>query len=363
MEYPEAVSWSDSIALKFFDYYLLEKANGWEDSPYVQYFQMGENSWQTSDSWPPDEVFEQPLYLHDDQFIRYDPPTYASASLDYNYDPEDPSPTVGGRTLALDLDQGPYDQGPDVESRTDHLIFSTGLLQEALPVQGKIRVTLFVSSDRIDTDVVLRLTDVFPDGRSMLIGESILRMHFRNGNTIADTAYMEPGAVYEVELEFDHLAHTFDLNHQLRLIITSSNYPRYNRNMNTGGIMYPNGNIDTLVDPLVATNTVFTGQDYPSAMVLPLAAGGAVSTSELKKTPLDLVVAPNPTEGLTIITGIEEWKAIEVMNLQGQTIFRDLAGGIGDYQLNTADWSEGIYMVKVEQHNSEVRLGKLVVVR
>ena len=153
-------------------------------------------------------------------------------------------------------------------------------MEETLQVQGTISVDLFVSSDQKDTDVCLRLTEVYPDGQSILLGESIRRMRFRNGYEVADTSFMENGEIYPVHLEFEALANTFQEGNRIRLIVTSSNYPRYNRNMNTGAEMYPNTNIDTLVNPLIATNTLHLGSDFPSTISFPVGSP-MVSANEI----------------------------------------------------------------------------------
>ena len=129
---------------------------------------------------------------------------------------------------------------------------------------------LYVSSDRLDTDFAIRLTNVYPDGRSMLLSDGIQRMRFRNGYSANDTSMLVPGTIYPITIELPDLAHTFMPGHQIRLNISSSNYPRFNRNMNTGGEMYPNGNGDTLVNPIIAHNTIHLNTNSPSQIILPI---------------------------------------------------------------------------------------------
>ncbi|MBK7407905.1 MAG: CocE/NonD family hydrolase [Saprospirales bacterium] len=339
--FPEAAAWNDIKGLEFFDFYMRGVENGWEDQARYIYFQMGDNEWHESQIWPPAGGTSQTYYLHADGTILPEAPDTPNASLSFPYDPEDPSPTIGGKTLNPDLLQGPYDQAEEVESRADVLLFSTPVLTESISIQGKIGVQLYVSSDRPDTDFTLRLTDVYPDGRSILLGECIQRMRFRNGYTQAAEAFMNPGEVYLITLEFEDLAVTFPVGHQLRLIVSSSNYPRYNRNMNTGGEMHPNGNIDTLVNPLVATNSVHLNTAYPSSLELPLAAvsSGITNPDNLK---LNIDISPNPTTGQVEVRG-EGIIKVELYDINGQLIRRVSTAN----SLDLEGLPAGVYVVQV----------------
>ena len=278
--YADAAGESGRTALTFFDYHLREVDNGWEEQPRYTYYQMGTNEWRTSEIWPPQGGSETTLYFHENFSLSPDLPTSTVAEHSFIYDPEDPSPTHGGKTLNLNLLQGPYDQSGVVESRNDYLIFTTPFLEEDLVVTGKIRMNLFVSSDRMDTDIAVRVTEVYPDGRSILLLEQIQRMRFRNGYREDDVALMEPGTIYEVPMVLDDIANTFTTGNRLRIIITSSNYPRYNRNMNTGGEMYPDAKMDTLVNPLVAFNTIHLNANHPSSITLPIASDMSVTLED-----------------------------------------------------------------------------------
>ncbi|TNE59354.1 MAG: CocE/NonD family hydrolase, partial [Bacteroidetes bacterium] len=184
LQFPEAQNGDDIVGNQFFAHYLLGENNGWENTPLVQYFQMGDNTWKTSMAFPPANLTEQVLYLTGNKELVPDDPMAPATSLTFNYDPNDPSPTIGGKTLWPQLEQGPYDQGTAVESRSDALVFTTAVLTDGIAVVGQITAHLYVASDRKDTDVALRLTEVYPDGKSVLLNESIQRMRFRNGYTV-----------------------------------------------------------------------------------------------------------------------------------------------------------------------------------
>jgi hypothetical protein len=317
--FPEAEGKNIEFGMRFFDYHLRGIDNSWDTLAPYHYFQMGENNWHTTTSWPPNGPTNIELYLREDLSIQETPPVFVNANFSFNYDPEDPSPTVGGKTLSLGLNQGPYDQGPEVESRVDNLVFTTPVLTQDLEVKGTIKVHLYVSSDQLDTDISVRLTDVYPDGRSMLFGEGIQRMRFRNGYTVADTAFMSPGQVYPITIELDALTHTFLEGHQLRLIIAGSNYPRFNRNMNTGGEMYPNLNIDTLVAPLVAENSIYVNTSYPSRLELPLVGFTPSSTHGVVESQ-HIQLYPNPGSGPVRIESDLPLQTVQLFNATGQLI-------------------------------------------
>lgn len=341
--FPEAEGWSVSVAKEFLAYHLLGENNGWDASAPVQYFQMGDNIWLSAEQFPPpaDEIFNYTLYLYENLEMGPVLPFADSAALTLIYDPANPSPTVGGKTLQPTLLQGPYDQSA-VEARSDALVFSGPTLTEPLRVNGQVEVTLHVSSDRNDTDFAVRLTDVYPDGSSYLLGEAIQRMRFRNGYTTNDTSSMEPGEVYAITLRFDYLAHTFKPGHKVRLIVTSSNYPRYNRNMNTGAEMYPNGNVDTLVNPLVAHNKLLVQNIYDSHITLPVAI---VSSSTEVQSVVQLEMYPNPASDELVLRNLPAAGMVQVCDAQGRLVLQTSVQA-GNHTLPLNDLTSGVYFVR-----------------
>ncbi len=362
LNFPGSFNWDDSLALQFFNYHLLDASNEWQNSPKVQYYQMGKNSWEHSESWPPENTITQTLYFDDDHSLRNTIPPYMESSKSYEYDPVDPSPSIGGKTFSSDLFQtnvGPLDISTKVEGRMDNLVFSTSPFNEDLTIQGAIKAKLFFGSDRKDTDIALRLTDVYPNGKSYIIGESFLRLHCRQGFTIADTAYMNPGEVYEIELEFEHLAHTFSAGHQLRIVVTSSNYPRFNRNSNTGGAMYPNGNIDTLVNPLIAMNTLYFGQIYPSSIILPIADEGVANKEIFLNHRIKLY--PLPAKEFVFLENLPAWQTMRLFDLQGKQLWSDKRGGQDTYTLNVGHLKAGIYFLEINAIDGKVYSAKVII--
>ena len=357
LNFDDVAGWNNLMSRKFMDYYLLGVDNGWEHHQRYIYYQIGDGSIEESSQWPPAAVLSTTFYLNSDNSITPVMQEF-NESRSFIYDPTDPSPTVGGKTLNLALSQGPYDQ-KEVELRSDRLIYSTETLTSQLKVNGRIELQLYVSSDRKDTDFVLRLTDVFPDGRSMLIGESIQRMRFRNGYTVVDTSFLEQGKVYSLTLAIDDLAYTFLPGHKLRVIITSSNYPRYNRNMNTGEEMYPDNHVDTLVNPLVATNAIWTGPDFPSKIVLPLLSSTPTAVFQSPAFS-EFMIYPNPASTKIHILSDHPAGQIWLVDLMGRKYFYGQQSK--SKSLDVQSLPDGIYWVIIKNQSGETFSQKLTII-
>jgi predicted acyl esterase len=343
LSYPNAQSKNDSMSIQFFDYYLRGISNGWNNMPNITYYQMGENKWTNTASWPPTGSTMVEMFLHGEGKINTTKGGNDS-TLNYQYDPQNPSPTIGGCTLRTDLDQGPYDQKPDVESRNDILIFSTDVLTEALVVKGVIKVHLKVSSDKLDTDFDIRLTDVYPDGRSMLLNDAVFRMRFREGFAVNNIKMMSSGTVYDCIIELPATCITFLPGHRMRLIVSSSNYPKYNRNMNNGGNMYPGNSLDSVLNPEVASNTVYMSAFNASKIVLPLYD----YTSSIQSLSTELLkVWPNPSDNLLNID-ISQFNSdctITIRDLEGRVVMQ--FQGQDSNELDISTLAQGLYIIEV----------------
>ncbi len=340
--YPEAAGWSDSIALNFFNFYLRNISNNWESTPVIQYFQMGENNWMSSPIWPPADVSPYKLYLNDNM-LTSQVPINTSSSSQLIYNSKNPSPTIGGATLRPDLLQGPYDQAPIVENRNDILIFSSAVLGADVVMKGKSTIHLYVSSDRKDTDFSIRLTDVYPNGKSMLLADGIKRMRFRNGYKASDTSGIQPGQIYHITIDLPDICNTFLAGHRIRCDITSSNYPRYDCNLNNGGPMYTAG------DSLIATNTVYTNSTYASYIELPLKdfAGNLMQIAQNNNT---IGVFPNPTNDNIYITGIAGAAAIVLSDIKGIVVYSEKKyySEKNITQINLQTLEPGFYILSVQ---------------
>lgn len=238
------------------------------DYPRVKYFSMGRNEWRGSEDWPPAETTDVELYLSSDQGAqsrhgdgRLTEGRAAEGSDTFVYDPSAPVPTVGGNFCCLaDWEPGAFDQR-EVESRRDVLVFSTPPLEEPLDIAGYPRVVLWISSDAKDTDFTVKLVDVAPDGRALNLDDSILRVRYREG--FDREVFLDDGEVVEIEIGPLATAHVFERGHRVRLEVSSSNFPRYDRNLNTGGNNWDES------QGVVANNTVHYGPRTPSRLILP----------------------------------------------------------------------------------------------
>jgi putative CocE/NonD family hydrolase len=254
---PEAARDYNTMRLPWFDYWLKGQANGLMDEPAVQLFVMGENKWRTADDYPWPGARETAWYLHEGGRLEAAAPSEPEQPDSYRYDPDDPVPTRGGNLLYLP--GGPFDQRP-IEGRC--LTYTSEPLAQDLTIIGGVRCVLYGLSSAPDTDWVVRLTDVHPDGFSRLLCDGILRARYRASS--AAPTLLNPNQIYEFVVDLWATANTFLAGHRIRVAITSSSFPRFDRNLNTGGLSAT----DTARQ--VAYNTVFHDPRRMSHIILPV---------------------------------------------------------------------------------------------
>jgi hypothetical protein len=259
------------------------------DEPAVRYYLMGDgdrtdghgNRWVETDHFPPNSTVT-PFYLHSDHTLSTEAPSAEKDSISYQYDPKDPVPTVG-RVHAQMPVTGPHDQR-DVESRPDVLVFTTPELDTPLTIVGAVQMKLWASSDCRDTDFTVKLTDVYPDGRSMIFLDGIVKGRFRN--TYLEEEFLEPGQVVPFDIDLGYIALALAPGHRLRVAVSSSNFDRWDINPNTGepygehavsqSLLAERLRVESFRDEpqysasLVATNTVFMDASRPSHVLLPI---------------------------------------------------------------------------------------------
>jgi putative CocE/NonD family hydrolase len=261
----------DALTWAWFDHFLKGEANGLLDTmPKVRYYTMGLNKWQTSDTWPPRGAESMTFFLgsngHANTLNGDGVLTTKTPSKDlpdaFSYDPMNPVPSHGGNVCCQGnaLQGGALDQR-EIEQRPDVLVYTSEPLKEGIEVSGPIEFTVYVSSDRRDTDITVKLIDVYPDGRAYNLDETIQRLRYRNGYD-KPLAWMEPGKVYPVTLQPMTTSNWFDAGHRIRIEVSSSNFPRFDRNLNTGGNNYDE------TEGLVARNSVHHSRQYPSKITL-----------------------------------------------------------------------------------------------
>jgi len=289
LTYPEnSLCWFlVDVFLDMIKQYTMGETNAFDGWPNVSYYVMGDvsdidapgNEWRYANDWPIPAT-NVSWYLHEDGSLSKTIPEDGT-SITYTYDPSNPVPNLGGQNL--NLKPGPHDQTP-VESRDDVNVFTGPVLTEPYEATGPIKARLFVSSDCLDTDFTVKLTDVYPDEQSMVITDGILRMRNRNGPDHWE--WMQPGEIYEIEVGMLNTAYIWNTGHRIRIEVSSSNYPRFLANPNTPDPITKNTTY------IVAHNTLYLDSTHPSCVILPEIASG------LPSAPPD---SPSQPSGLKIV--------------------------------------------------------------
>ena len=256
----------------WFDFWLKGEQNDFKDkTPRVQYYTMGSNKWQGSEVWPPENAKPTTYYLNSNGNANslYGDGTLTTTKVktdnpdSFTYDPMLPVPSFGGTPCCNDniLRGGAFDH-QQTEIRDDILIYTTDVLEDGIEVTGFIESTLYVSSDVKDTDFTIKLIDVHPDGKAYNIDETIQRARYREGYD--KEVFMKKGKVYKIDLTPMSTSNYFKKGHRIRIEISSSNFPRFARNLNTGGNNYDEK------ESIVAHNKIHHSSKYPSQISLPI---------------------------------------------------------------------------------------------
>ncbi len=268
----------NTATLDWYDYLFLGKQNQFADATKpVRIFVMGQNEWRNEAAWPLARATATSYYLGSagkansasgDGMLAAAKPTQTKPTENkadtFVYDPANPVPTVGGPLCCdpMHLGPGPRDQ-KDVEARPDVLVYSTPPLDADLEVTGPVTLDLFAKSSAVDTDFTAKLVDVWPNGFAQNLTEGILRASFRE-STYGDPKPLVPGQVYEYKIDVWSTSNVFLKGHRIRLEVSSSNFPRFDRNLNNGKRAADSS------DFVKATNTVLHDAEHPSALVLPV---------------------------------------------------------------------------------------------
>src|SRR5579864_438694 len=270
---------STQVVLDWYDYLFKDVQNEFADaSKPVYVFVMGENKYHQESDWPPPEAKPTRFFLHSggsanslrgDGSLSVTPPKQ-EASDKFTYDPANPVPTIGGSLCcdAQHYEPGPRDQRA-AENRNDVLIYSTKPLADDMEVTGPVTLELWATSSAVDTDFTAKLVDVSPDGFAMDLTDGILRMRYRDSQE--KPALINPGQVYKVSLDLSATSNVFKKGHILRLEVSSSNFPRFDRNLNTGATRYlKTSDTASGAQFVSATNVIYHDVEHPSALILPV---------------------------------------------------------------------------------------------
>ena len=266
------LNYDEQISL-WFDHFLKGEKNNFENKiPRVQYYTMGINKWQYSDTWPPKGVKYQTYFLGSDGNAKT---MYGNGSLSltensssetkdsYVYDPMNPVKSYGGGVCCTGnaVQGGSFDQRV-METRADILVYTSEPLEEGVEVSGFIEADIYVSSDVKDTDFTIKIIDVYPDGSAYNLDETIQRARYREGYD--KEVFMKKGEVYKLSFSPMSTSNYFKKGHRIRIEISSSNFPRFARNLNTGG-----NNFDEKIGA-IATNNIHYSENYPSQIRIPV---------------------------------------------------------------------------------------------
>ena len=257
--------------LAFYDRFLRDQANGWDERPPLELYVLGADEWRAEQEWPLPRTQLEPWYLRAGGSLSRGEPGPDEPADRYAYDPADPVPTVGGVSSILTMTQGartPVRPGPldqrELERRDDVLVYTSEPLDRDLEAIGPVEAVLFAASSARDTDWTVRLCDVHPDGRSIVLTEGIVRARYRNSHEGDSTELLEPDEVAEYRIRLYPLANVFRRGHRLRVDVSSSSFPRFSRNLNTGE------DVATGTRMEVARQTVLHTSAYPSHVLLPV---------------------------------------------------------------------------------------------
>jgi putative CocE/NonD family hydrolase len=263
------------LQLRWFDWLLRGQDNGAENDQPVRLFIMGTNVWRNEDAWPLPDTHYTDYFLHSrgrantaggNGALSIQAPDHEPEDV-YLYDPHHPVPTTGGGTflpgLFIGANAGPRDQRA-VEARPDVLCYTTPVLDAPVEVTGPLTLVLHISSSAPDTDFTGKLVDVDPDGRAENVADGILRARYRN--SLSEPELLAPGEIHEITVDLVATAYVFGAGHRIRLEVSSSNFPRFDRNTNTGGVIAE----ESEADIRQAVNRVYHDTAHPSRLILPL---------------------------------------------------------------------------------------------
>lgn len=342
LTYPNAQFVNNDMALDFFDYYLLDTPNGWDATDMITYYNLGNDTWLTSNNATIDNPLGDILYLNDSGILSTSNSGVSTTS--FTSDPSNPSPTIGGATLSTSLDQGPYDQ-ISLESRNDVITFESGVLYADATISGRMVANLNISSDQPDCDIVVRVVDVYPDDRNMLINDGIKRVRFRNGYTQNDEAFMTPGQVYNIEVDLPFTNYTWKAGHRIKVYISGNSFERWNVNLQDGGTMYQSGTGN------IANITIHHDQTNASYLQLP-GTNSSLGTTESTQIPVS--VYPNPARDILYIDGMKNPR-YQLINAQGKIVLE----GDGT-QLNISSTASGWYLLNMSGDEGQKQLPVII---
>jgi predicted acyl esterase len=344
LSYPNAEHKSDSMALEFFNFYLLDSVNNWEATSKITYYKLGENVWNYSNGTTIPITSSTDLFLSENNSLIMNS---GIGSATFVSDPKNPTPTIGGATLNPNLDQGPYDQ-VTLDNRSDLKTFETTALASDFTSTGNIVANLSIQCNQPDADIAVRLVDVYPDGRNMLINDGIKRMRLRNGYTQASESFLQSTQIYPVDVELPFVNYTWKAGHKIKIYVSANNSTRWDVNLQNGGTMYTAGDTNN------ATIQIHHNAINPSKITL---AGQnlVLGTNELISNE-KVFIYPNPAS--TEIKVSIPFESYSIYDSKGQLLISKQE--INQQSINIQDLKEGCYFIQLKTMSNEQLIRKFI---
>ncbi|NGX43518.1 MAG: Cocaine esterase [Chlamydiae bacterium] len=249
------------VILHWFDMWLKHNISGSTLEYPITYFVMGKNEWHHADQWPPADVSYKPLYLTSKDRILSPEQEASSHTVEYTYDPTNPTPSIGTKMVYANGWEGAAEQGP-LTKRSDVVTFLSEPLKSEMVIAGPTKLILHVASSAVDTDFSAKIADKHPNGKAYFIQSGYMRMRYRD--SLKDPKLITPGEIYEIEISIASTGHAFKKGHRIQLQISSSDYPNHSRNLNTATIP------EEASSPNTAIQAIHFGGDYESKLLLPV---------------------------------------------------------------------------------------------
>jgi uncharacterized protein len=336
LSYPNAAFMSDTIARNFFAYYLLNNNNGWQNTPALTYYKTGANVWATDTDSSIEISQVSELLLNSGSLLSKNNSTGSTSLIS---DPKNPSPTIGGQTLSTGLSQGPYNQNA-LDSRSDVITFTTTELTNDVTISGRVKANLYIQCDQPDADIAIRVVDLYPDGRSMLINDGIRRMRFRNGYRKTDESFMSPSIVYNVEVQMPFTNYTWKAGHKIKIYVSGNSSIRWDVNLQNGDSMYVAG------DTMVANIQIHHSTQYPSKLILP-GNSPLVSVNDIDFESTSIY--PNPTNEKLFIQSDIDAASYEIYDLSGKLLRRE---HVNANSIHVGDLNSGMYFIVIQTESN-----------
>ncbi len=298
LNFPDVEGLPTRLGMQFFDHYLRGLDNGWDALPTVQYYQMGDNVWKTDNSWPPSDLRTDTLFFHAAHIMdKVDPSNDKSlVPPDTVYgDPRNPVPTIGGSRFNpsdKNMLTGPQDIA-SLLSRQDQWTYRSDVLSSKLVLRGSSKLQLKVSCSTKDADICARLCDVYPDGRWIILTQATQRLRLRN--TLDAEELLPLNTVQDVTVQFQNMANTFLAGHRVGILLSASDYPMFDLNLNNGGAMYTAG------DTLSTSIMIWHGYQQASSYVYQTPSTGTSVEEDCLIERQELDVRPNPTQDVAVL--------------------------------------------------------------